>query len=457
MALKALMLRKKISDLQKALEELRAVDFEAREAELAKAIEEAATDEERAAVEEAVTAYDAEKAENEQKADALQREIEGLEEELKNCESEQEPAARNEDPAKEQRKEAPKMEIRALKEMSLEQREAFFAREEMAAFLGTVRTAIAEKRAITGAGLTIPEVLMPLIRERAAEASKLLRFVNLQRVGGNARAVIMGSIPEGVWTEMCANLNELSLAFNDVEVDGYKVGGFFAICNAVLTDSDYDLAAALVDALGRAIGKALDKAIIYGTGTKMPLGIVTRLAQTSEPAGYPSTARTWVDLHTSNVKTGSGATGLNLFKEIIGYDAAIGNDYYEGPKVWCMNHKTYTKLRQESVGADANALIVAGLSNEMPVLGGQIIELPFIPDNNVVGGFFEAYLLAEREGTTIATSEHVRFTNDQTVLKGTARYDGQPAIPEAFVVFTVTNTAPTTSGISFAADSANPS
>lgn len=456
MAIKALLLRKKISDAQKALEELRAVDFEAREAEIAKAIEEAATEEERAAVEEAVTAFDAEKAENEQKAEALQREIEGLEAELKNCESEAE--TRSAEPApNEQRKEQRHMEIRALKEMTIEQRDAFFAREDVSAFLGEVRSAIIEKRAISGAGLTIPEVMMPMIRERAAEASKLLRFVNLQRVGGKARAVIMGTIPEGVWTEMCANLNELALSFNDVEVDGYKVGGFFAICNAVLTDSAYDLAAALVDALGRAIGKALDKAIIYGTGTKMPLGIVTRLAQTSEPAGYPSTARTWVDLHTSNVKTGTGATGLNLFKEIIGYDGAIGNAYYEGPKVWCMNHKTYTKLRQESAGADANALIVAGLSNEMPVLGGQIIELPFIPDNNVVGGYFEAYLLAEREGTTIATSEHARFVNDQTVLKGTARYDGQPAIAEAFVVFTITNTAPTTSGISFAADSANPS
>lgn len=454
MAIKALLLRKKISDTQKALEELRAVDFEAREAEIAKAIEEAETEEERTAVEEAVTAFDAEKSETEQKAEALQREIEGLEAELKECESEAEEQPSAEPAPNEQRKEQRHMEIRALKEMTIEQRDAFFAREDVAGFLGEVRSAIVEKRAISGAGLTIPEVMMPMIRERAAEASKLLRFVNLQRVGGKARAVIMGTIPEGVWTEMCANLNELALAFNDVEVDGYKVGGFFAICNAVLTDSAYDLAAALVDALGRAIGKALDKAIIYGTGTKMPLGIVTRLAQTAQPAGYPATARAWVDLHTSNVKTGTGATGLNLFKEIIGYDGAIGNDYYEGPKVWCMNHKTYTKLRQESVGADANALIVAGLSNEMPVLGGQIIELPFIPDNNVVGGYFEAYLLAEREGTTIATSEHARFVNDQTVLKGTARYDGQPAIAEAFIAFTISDDAPTTT-VTFPSDSAN--
>ena len=55
MALKALMLRKKIDDKKKELEALRASNnFEQREAELAKAIEEATTEEEKAAVEEEV-------------------------------------------------------------------------------------------------------------------------------------------------------------------------------------------------------------------------------------------------------------------------------------------------------------------------------------------------------------------------------------------------------------------
>ena len=39
--------------------------------------------------------------------------------------------------------------------------------------------------------------------------------------------------------------------------------------------------------LGQSIGLALDKAIVYGTGVKMPLGIVTRLAQASKAEGCP--------------------------------------------------------------------------------------------------------------------------------------------------------------------------
>ena len=51
-------------------------------------------------------------------------------------------------------------------------------------------------------------------------------------------------------------------------------------------------------------------------------------------------------------------------------------------------------------------------------------------------------------------SEHVRFLEDQTAFRGTARYDGQPISGEAFVALTYDNTEVTTE-LSFAADYAN--
>ena len=95
------------------------------------------------------------------------------------------------------------------------------------------------------------------------------------------------------------------------------------------------------------------------------------------------------------------------------------------------------------------------MADTMPVVGGEIVELNFIPDGNIIVGYGNAYLLAERAGTKLGQSEHVRFIEDQTVFKGTARYDGKPVIAEAFAVFSITSTAPTTSGITFAADTAN--
>ena len=77
-----------------------------------------------------------------------------------------------------------------------------------------------------------------------------------------------------------------------------------------------------------------------------------------------------------------------------------------------------------------------------------------MPDNEIIGGYMDLYLLAEREGTTLEQSREVKFIEDQTAFKATARYDGKPVRGEAFVVVRYDNVAPVTSA-TFAADSAN--
>lgn len=271
---------------------------------------------------------------------------------------------------------------------------------------------------------------------------------------------MQGTIPEAIWTECCANLNELTLTFNDVEVDCFKCAGYFKVCNAVLEDSDIDLASTLLDALSQAIGYSVDKAILYGRNSastqKMPLGIVTRLAQTSEPASYPATARPWADLHTSNIiSIPSGLTGAALFSQITLASGKAKGTYSRGEKVWVMNENTYTKLTAYSVTTDANGRVVAGVAGEMPVIGGVIEVLNFVPDNTIIGGYFDLYLLAERAGAKFAESEHVFFLQDATAFKGTARYDGQPVIAEAFVAIGLESTTPAANSVAFAPDEAN--
>ena len=458
MALRVLMTKKKLDTAKKSLEDLRSQreEFEKRESEIEKAIEEALTEEEKKVVEEEIDKHEAEKAELDEKEKALSDEVTELEKELADLETEQEKEPEvKEVPKEEERKSVKTMETRKFFNMNPQERDAFFAREDVNKYLDEVRSAIREKRALTNVGLTIPEVFMGLIRENLIDYSKLYKYVDVRRINGEGRAVIMGSIPEAVWTECCANLNELTLGFNDVELDCYKLGGYFAVCNANMEDSAISLATELVIALSKAIGLALDKAILYGTGVKMPLGVVSRLAQTEAPATYPATARTWVDLHTSNIKSiPANTTGAALIAAII---TAFGNakgKYSRGTKVWVMNETTYTNLVAASVSVDASGAIVAGVNGQMPVIGGNIEVLDFIPDNVIIGGYFDLYLLAERAGAKFMTSEHVRFLQDQTVIKATARYDGEPAIAEAFVAIGLNAVTPNAT-MSFAADTAN--
>lgn len=468
MALKTILLGKKIREKKAALEALKEkdADFSTREAELAKAIEEVTEEtpaEDRAAIDEEVNAFDEGKAAHEAEKAELDEAIRAMEEELA-----AEEAKQNTDPApvveqeRTERKENRKMENRAkFFGMNIQERDAFFAREDVSAYLTEVRSAIKEKRALTNVGLTIPEVMLGLLRENLENYSKLYKHVRVARVNGTARQLIMGSIPEAIWTDCCANLNELSLGFNDLEMDCFRVGGYFAVCNANLEDSDIALATELLTALGQAIGLALDKAILFGRNAagaqKMPLGIATRLAQTSQPAGYPATARAWVDLHSSNIKTISNSnTGVGLFQALLLDFGAAKGKFSRGEVVHVMNETTYTFLMAQAMTIDGAGAVVSGVrGNTMPVIGGVIETLNFMPDYVIISGYFDDYTLAERAGQQFASSEHVRFLQDQTVFKGTARYDGAPAIPEAFVMIGINSTSPDATAVTFAPDEAN--
>lgn len=462
--LKSLMLRRKI-DLKKAeLEALRAknAEFETREADLEASIAEATTEEEQKTVDEAIDAFNAEKEAAEAAETALAKEVEQLEAELKLEEEAQraiKTAGAEKRAAEKPDENGGKIVRTKFFNMSVQERDAMFARDDVKSWIGEIRSCIAEKRALTNVGVTIPEVFLGLLRENLERYSKLYSRTRLRPVGGTARQAIMGTIPEAIWTECCANLNELDLAFSDAEVDCYKVGGFFAICNAVLEDSEVDLADEVLTAIGQAIGLALDKAILFGRNAagamKMPKGVVTRLVETSQPANYPATARPWADLHTSNVITiASTYTGIGLFQQIVLASGAAKGKYSRGEKTWVMNETTRTKLIAEAMSINAAGAIVSVINGTMPVIGGDIVVLDFVPDNVIIGGYFDLYLLAERAGQKFASSEHVRFIQDQTVFKGTARYDGMPLIGEAFVAIGIGGTTPSAS-MTFAADEAN--
>lgn len=475
MALKALLLAQSISRKKAELEELRKKngDFQRREAELEKAIGEVTTDEEQTAVESAVETFNGEKAAHDEAVKKLEGEIGELETALAAEEAAQaaEPPA---DPAPAQNNErrAQTMPIetrdhsaarcRAFGEMTAAECRAVVERPEVRDWLAGIKSNIraargGEVRAITNVGLTIPPVLLGLLRENELHYSKLTQHITVSRVSGEGRVLISGGIPEAVWTECCANLNELSMTFYQDAFGCWKLGGFFAVCNANLEDSDLDLTAEILSSLGQSLGYTADKTYLYGTGSSMPLGIVPRLAQTSQPADYPATARPWVDLHTSNIKTIANTyTGVALFQQLaLAFSNAKGA-YSRGEKVWVMNELTYSFIVAQAMSIDAAGAIVSGVNGTMPVIGGVIEVLPasIVPDYNIIAGYFDLYHKVERAGERFASSEHYRFLSDQTVFKGTARWDGKPVIAEAFVLIGVNGTAPTTSA-TFVGDAAN--
>lgn len=475
MALRALMLRRSIDNKKKELEQLRGKEaaFKKRETELEAAIAEVteATDEEQQkAVEEEVAKYEAEKSAFDKAKDECAAAIDRLEEELKGIEE----AAPTEEPTTEEtaiieeterskRTRMININIRALPKeqrvfdaLPMQTRQEIVARQDVKNFLKELRAMKGgAQRAVSGADLTIPIVFLDLISENMFRYSKLLNRVRVRNVRGEARQTIAGTVPEAIWTEMCAAINELEFVFNQVTVDGYKVAGFVPVCNSILEDNDINLASWIVEMLSESIGLAEDKAILYGTGIKMPMGIVNRLAQTAKPNDYPTNAPAWVDLHTTNIqKIDSTLTGAAFWAALT---VATGNAYSlyaRGEKFWAMNSKTYNLLKSKVITFTATGDIAAGVFATLPIITGDIDILEFIPDGDIIGGYGDLYLWVNRGEIQIDADRSVQFIQDNTVFRGKARADGMPVIPQSFVAININGSEVTTS-MTFAADTAN--
>ncbi|HHX61569.1 MAG TPA: phage major capsid protein [Epulopiscium sp.] len=459
--LKQLMLSRKIEQARNLLSgfEEEGAKLVTRKEELELAIRDANTDEEIETVEESITELEGEETELEEKKNTLQGEIETLEGELDELKSK----APTINKTKERNREdgISMNRYKFFGGLTRDRAEELVVRDEVKDFLTRTRELMTQKRAVTGAELTIPTAMLELLRDNLHTYSKLIKRVNLKPVSGKSRQNVAGAVPEAIWTEACGKLNELNIVFNQVEVDGYKVGGFIAICNATLEDSDLNLANEILTMLGQSLGLGIDKAILYGTGTKMPVGIVTRLAEEAKPSYWGLNERDWTDLSETNLLVSDPAadTDVLFYKDLILKLGKAKANYATGGKFWAMSENTFAILQAKALTINAAGAIVSGQSQTMPIVGGEVEFLDFIPDNVIIGGYGSLYLLAERKGATLAQSEHVQFIEDNTVFKGTARYDGRPVFGEGFVAINISQedaeVAPKASDVTFAPDTAN--
>ena len=157
----------------------------------------------------------------------------------------------------------------------------------------------------------------------------------------------------------------------------------------------------------------------------------------------------------NRMKGVSGKTGKALFQGLVAASGKINTDYGDGEIFWAMKRSTKMKLIEQSMDVNSSGTIVAGMNNTMPVVGGEIETLSFIPDDVIIGGGEGLYSLLERAGMSLSSYNQTLAIKDQTLFIGTARYDGLPVIADGFVAISLTAALPSPTAVTFAADKAN--
>lgn len=472
-ALKVLVLNSEITALRAQLTPLEQTrdGFAAREEQLRQAlseITETSTDAERSAVSAAVDTFEQERSANAAEIARIQGEIDTRSAEIARLEAEQtpppasNPAVSNSDTRNNDHHERSFVPMNNTTErrwfgLTYAERDALMQSEQVRTFLKQIREARAQQRSVTGGELGIPDGFLPILRDLTYQESKFLRYCFTTSFRGTTRQNVAGVAPEAIWTEMKDRLNEIDIDFWQLTMDGFMVGGYMAVPNSVLMDdSDLSLTTTILQALASSLAKAIDKSIWFGTGESMPVGIITRLAAQTKPTWWGSQQGDFTDLHTSNIlKLDLAAkNGVEFFRPLVAALAVAKPDYSNGTVIWVMNRKTHMDIQSRALAFNDAAALVAGVSNSIPIVGGEIVEWEVMPDNEIAGGYMSLYRSVEREGTTIESNTNVRWLENQTCFKGMQRRDGKPAIGEAFVLVNYGNVQPTTA-TTFGKDRAN--
>lgn len=472
-ALRVLVLNSEITALRAQLTPLEKTrdGFAAREEQLRQAlgeITETSTDEERRAVSSAVDTFEQERSANAAEIARIQGEIDTRSAEIARLEAEQtpppasNPAVSNSDTRNNDHHERSFVPMSNPTErrwfgLTYAERDALMQSEQVRTFLQHIREARAQQRSVTGGELGIPDGFLPILRDLTYQESKFLRYCFTTSFRGTTRQNVAGVAPEAIWTEMTDRLNELDINFWQLTMDGFMVGGYVVVPNSILMDdSDLQLTTTILQALASSLAKAIDKSIWYGTGEKMPVGIITRLAAQTKPAWWGAQQGDFTDLHTSHIlKLDLAAKNdVEFFRPLNTALAVAKPDYSNGTLIWVMNRKTHIDIKNRALAHNSSGQMVEGFGNIMPGIGGEIVEWEVMPDNEIAGGYMSLYRSVEREGTTIESNTNVRWLENQTCFKGMQRRDGKPAIGEAFVLVNYGNTEPTTT-TTFGKDRAN--
>lgn len=423
MALKQLMIQKKIDQRNKVLATLREkdADFIKRSDDLQKALEEAQNDDEISVVEESITTFEAEDAEHKEESGKLEKEIADLEEELAELST-------NEPESKPKPVEGGQRNMNTQLQQRVSGQE-YFTRE-VEDFYKELRTRLQSRAngnvlppGSDGAELAIPDIVTTRIRERIGDFTTLYPLVDKVVAKGRVKLILDVDTTEATWLEQRgtplpeSDDSELTA----VEFDGFLIGRIVYIDNSLLQDSQpiINLDSYLTSRIARSIAKGLDKAIAIGEGkdAKQPKGIIPSIPALNKVTAKPE--YTEIIPHIGLIDTGEDSTG-----EIV----------------LAMHRQTYyNRIANLTLHISAEGKEVVQLPNlaQPNFLGLKVVFNNYIPADTLILGVFDKYTLVERETTRIESSIHYKFRDNQTAIRGLGRYDGQPVVPEAFVEITL--------------------
>jgi len=267
------------------------------------------------------------------------------------------------------------------------------------------------------------------IMQRVYDVGQLLRRVDMTGISAGSNGMTFNAINEtsradgsrrgGIqvyWLAEAASKTASAPAFRQMELKLKKVAGLVYATDELLQDAAA-LESWIMSNLPEELNFAVEDAILNGTGTGQPTGIIGSNAVVSVTKETGQAADTIVAENIFNMWSRMWAPSRRN-------------------AIWLINQDVEPQLFQLSLGVGTGGSVLywpPGGLNSAPyatLMGRPVIAHESMPTLGDTGDIMlvdpREYQMIEKGGIQTASSIHVNFTSDETVFRFVYRVDGQP-------------------------------
>ena len=272
--------------------------------------------------------------------------------------------------------------------------------------------------------MNVPLTIEGAIRNAIDFNSDVLGLANVIRTNGTHRIVLDASpASEARLVKEGASISSIDSEFVKVELGAYKYGEIVKFTREVVEDVNFNIVAHAGQRLGMAFAKAFEKAIITGTGSGQPQGLLSATPDNSD-----------MQKASKQVTAKKGAISTN---DVVASYYNLPHECRQNAVFVC--HPDTVKALAMLQDANGRQLLTDGLEPGVRTLMGcRVVECAYMPKLGTQGakiGMFvdvkRALTVGVRSDVQVRQLHELYAVTDMVALVATARMDAKIVQPGA--------------------------
>ncbi len=275
-----------------------------------------------------------------------------------------------------------------------------------------------EQRAMTtasdSAGAAVPQTTLNMITERLEQRTALYPLITRSSIPGTLKIPVESASSAAAWKAQNAPIPGTDAPVTFVSLSGYELVKLVTVSIAARLMTIDAFENYVVNQIARKMAIAIEAAIVSGSGSDEPTGILTGITFTAS-GDTPN-----------KVEFAHG--GTPTYDDIMDALALLPGDYHAGAVFVCSTKTKYKYIRKIKDN-DGRPFFDQGMID-----GKRVVVNDRVADKKILICDPSYYHMNTQKEITIDISDQSGFRNAQIDYRGYAVMDGKPLLAEAFVL-----------------------